>query len=216
MTVSQKKRQKKLAKKKAKRKATKAVKKSAGMLGGAFSQGKHMALAVNSPIHECFCGAELFDHGMGTVVFSRKIPNGTIGMGVFLLDVYCLGVKNAFFAMLNSNEFETKIKHISARENLESIHPTCARKVIEGCADYGRTLGFKPHRDFALARKIFGDADPGVCPNTYEYGKDGKPFYISGPNESSAKVKKNIAKLTKKLGKDGFHFMTPMSPDDGF
>ncbi len=214
MVVSQKKRQKKLARKKAKRKATKAGKKSSGMLGGSFAKGKQMALLANSPVHECYCGAGLFEQGMGTAIFSRKIPDGDIGMGIFLLDAYCMGVKNAIFVVLNPKDCATKIEEFSGNDNLENIHPSCARKIIEGCVDYGSKLGFKPHYDYGIAKKIFGDADPDVCPNTYEFGKDGKPFYISGPNESPAKIKKIKARLIKKLGPDGFHFMNPASPGE--
>lgn len=38
-------------------------------------------------------------------------------------------------------------------------------------------------------------------------GKEGKPFYISGPHETQADSERIIATLTRKLGPDGFHYV---------
>ena len=44
----------------------------------------------------------------------------------------------------------------------------------------------------------------------FEFGKDGKPFYVSGPNETRADSERIIATLTRKLGPGGFHYMVGM------
>jgi len=55
-----------------------------------------------------------------------------------------------------------------------------------------------------IGKEIFGDIDASVCPVKYEYGKDGKPFYMNGPYESHADVQKIINTLTEKCGVNGF------------
>jgi hypothetical protein len=85
--------------------------------------------------------------------------------------------------------------------------PAAVRKYVEGAVAYARDLGFAPDEDYQAARGIFGDIDPASASETFEYGKDGKPFYISGPNESSHRVREIVATLARVKGEGGFDFL---------
>ncbi len=209
MAIDEKKRQKKLAKKKAKRKSVAADRKKAEWKFGPSRESMKAA-----PIHECLVSRDLFEVGMGPVFLSRKMPDGEIALGSFLLDVYCLGVKNAIFTVASEDSYREMVEGGPNQGNTETIHPACARKLVEESAAYADSLGLKPHKDYAAARKIFGDLDPDACPRTFEFGKDGKPFYIAGPGDTPARVRKIVNHLTKKVGKDNFHFMAPVSPEE--
>ena len=204
MASNERKRQKKLEKKKAKRKASKQMGRKAG---GGFGPSYGMAQAVKSPIHECLMTKEIFEFGIGHVIVARKMPAGLIGVSNFLLDVYCLGVKNAFYATLTQEQYEERIEYLEQNGDLESIHPSCARKLVEGGVQYARDLGLMPHKDYAKARKIFGDIDPEACPREFEYGRDGMPLYVNGPNDTQEKSRQIIDHLTKRLGPDEFHYI---------
>ncbi len=209
MALDEKKRQKKLAKKKAKRKTVAAAKKkAAGRFGLTADEIR------DAPVHECLMTRELFDHGLGSVILSRKMPGGDIAAGLFLVDVYCLGVKDAFFTLRTEADYEKMMDGQYDRESLETLHPTCARKLVEGSVAYASDLGLNPHKDFAAARRIFGDLDPDACPRTFEYGKDGKPFYMSGPHDTPARSRKIINTLTKKVGEGNFHNTLAMDPEE--
>jgi len=43
-------------------------------------------------------------------VVTRRIPNGDIAMSAFVIDVFCLGVKDAMFMVLPESEYEHKLK----------------------------------------------------------------------------------------------------------
>jgi hypothetical protein len=209
--------QKKRAKKAAKRKAVVAAKKKpSGGLRGFLTGASQIALATRSPIHECLMPQELFETGMGTVIVSRSIPNGRIGASFFLLDVFCLGVKNAYFTVISPEEYDYRLSEIRQRETLTLIHPTCARKVVEQAEAYARDLGFEPHADYRLAKKIFGDIDAAACPTSFTFGKDGKPLFISGPTDTPARIEKIMATLTKRYGPEGFHYLVGMGGEFDF
>lgn len=214
MGIDQKRKQRKLAKKKATRKSILATKKSSSFLRETLSLAKAITIAQQSPINECLVRKELFEDGIGTTIISRKMPNDYIGVGMFLLDVYCLGVKNSFFPVFTENEYALKIKKIAENEDLENIHPSCARKLIEQCVDYAKNLGLNPHKDYNLSQKIFGDIDSAVCHQRYEFGKDGKPFYISGPNESFERSKQIINTLTRRYGEGNYDYFASTTPND--
>jgi hypothetical protein len=207
MAISEQQRQKKLAKKKQKRGTT--VKKIT------LSMKKAKPYA-SYPLHECLIPDNLFTSGLGELVVTRRIPNGDIAMSAFVIDVFCLGVKDAMFMVLPESEYEHKIKgRMSATGNrgFEKLHQTCAKKLLDGVVDYAKELGFDPHPDYKNAKEIFGIIDASVCPVKYTYGKEGKPFYMSGPYESPADIQKIISTLTAKCGANGFKNMIRLTDD---
>ena len=53
--------------------------------------------AENWPIVQTFVGARLWKDGMSSLIIVRQESEGRLICAVFLVDVYCLGVKNAFW-----------------------------------------------------------------------------------------------------------------------
>jgi hypothetical protein len=102
------------------------------------------------------------------------------------------------------------MSNLREAEGLEPIPPPCAVRLVENAAAYARDIGFSPHEEYTFTKKIFGDIDPASCSREFPFGKDGKPFYISGPNETSADPERIIGILNKKLGPEGFHYLTRM------
>jgi len=129
------------------------------------------------------------------------------GCGRILIGCLVPGCKNTYFSILSENEFLDRIKQIEVNEHLETLHPSCARKIIEQCVEYSDKLGFKPHKDYKISRQLLMDLDPNVCPNQYIFGKDGKPFYISGPNENQNQSKKIVEKLFRNCGEGNFEYI---------
>ncbi len=105
MAIDQKKRQKRIARKKSKRKAVISSKKRDFSFGERISLKKAIIIAKNSPIEGCLIRKNIFSEGIGTAIVSRKMPNFRLGIGVFLLDVWCLGVKNTYFSVLSEDEY---------------------------------------------------------------------------------------------------------------
>jgi len=204
MAISEQKRQKKLQAKKKKRQQ--ARKSSAG---GGVGIGNAAAYAQH-PIHECLIPSTLFDDGIGNIIWSRRLPGGQIAISGFVLDCFCLGVKNALFGCVSEGEYEQGFKAGLGRNPsavLQTLHPSCLRKLIEGAVDYAAELGFSPHRDYHKAKGIFGDVDATACPTSFQYGKDGKPFYIRGPNEGLKEAEQIVAQLDRRCGKDNYDYL---------
>ncbi len=212
MAISAKQRQKRLERKAKKRKQLLAKKN----MNISLSKSK-VASYSNQPIHECLAPDGLFEIGLGNVIVSRKAPKGNIAVSAFVVDVFCLGVKNALFRVLSEFDYDTlKTSLMAAHEDqaFESIHPACARKLLEGAVAYAEELGFSCHPDYVNAKGTFGDIDPSGCPVKYTYGKDGKPFYIRGPNETMAEAQRIINQLYQRCGEGGFDYL--MMIDEGF
>jgi hypothetical protein len=58
-----------------------------------------------------------------------------------------------------------------------------------------------------VAKQIFGEIDPTACPRVFDFGQDGKPFYVSGPHDTSQKSEAILKALKKKCGPGGYDYM---------
>ena len=201
MVLDERRRQKKLARKTAKRKKAMAHKRREN-----FGKGNLVTFAAGMPIHECLIPQVLYDQGIGNVVVSRKMPNGDIAAAFFLVDTYCLGVKDCFFTVIPPGVYAERIEQMVQKEGAEYAEPACTVKLIENAVAYAEGLGFHSSKDYLTIKGIFGSIDPATCPKEFEFGKGGKPLYISGPNETQADSERIIATLTRQFGPDGFHY----------
>ena len=79
------------------------------------------------------------------------------------------------------------------------------RQIVYGAIGYARELGFEPHADFRRAAGYLGAWD-GECELTF--GRDGKPMYISGPDDDGDRI---IRKLHRSLGDGNYDFVHMIS-----
>ena len=155
------------------------------------------------------------DRGLTQVIVLRIDDKKQYWVSSYLVDSWCLGVKNALgprrmtrkqydeFLFETTDKFGQKLQEISLEQ---------AQAVVFGALDYAKRLGFEPHRDFKRASSHLGPR-----PNTLidlEFGKDGQPFFICGPYDDSFKV---IKTLKENLGEGNFKYIAQIgSPDDFF
>ena len=72
-----------------------------------------------------------------------------------------------------------------------------------GAVDYALSFGFHPHPDFRHAATLLLGIDPATCPQEFTFGRDGKPFYIGGPNESPQRARA----IAERIRDAGGHYM---------
>src|SRR5260370_27895552 len=152
---------------------------------------------------------------MGWVLLSRQLPNGAIALAMFLVDRYCLGVKDALADITGRFTYESDyLGKMRGQFQVRKLDPRAARKLIEGAVDYARQFGFPPHVDYHVARHLFGDLDGGACAEEFEFGKDGKPIFIAGPHDTPERCRQIMSMLEHRYGPDGYHYLIPMNPAD--
>jgi hypothetical protein len=187
-------RQRKLAARAARRKAVVAEKKKLAILESS-SDGR-IKLAAKGPIVRCTMPTGLFEVGMGLILVARRVPSGLLGCGFFLLDVFCLGVKDVFYAEMDTHELKTRMDQ-QYRDGFKDIDLACARKLVRDAAAYAAALGLPAADSTPTVEAIFGDVDANACTETFTFGKDGKPFYVAGPYDSPARTRAVMQALEK-------------------
>jgi hypothetical protein len=128
---------------------------------------------------------------------------GKVSVCGYLVDTWCLGVKNALGPRIMS---EKKLQLF--RETFFAPFDSApidapvelAQHVVWGAVDYARELGFEPHEDLWSAA---GHLERLQGPAAITFGKDGRPFYIQGPYDDSSR---NLRTLEHSVGRGNFSF----------
>jgi hypothetical protein len=218
MAIDPRKRQKQLAKHRAKRKAkakTSSNKSSAygsSMLGRAMAT-LEMEMAMRGPVDECYAADNIFSGGMGSVIVSRQSGAGHIAAGVYLIDAYCLGVKDAFARLCTYGDFRRLLDESNETMRMRRVEPAYARKLIVDAVAYARDLGLEPHPDFKYASRLLEDIDASACTTEFSFGLNGKPFFIAGPYDTPVRIRQITAAMASKRNPDEYNLMIPLPPD---
>jgi hypothetical protein len=152
---------------------------------------------------------DISNRGIGYVLVARAKSPGVIRCVCFLVDVYCLGIKNCSYAKLSEDGLLSYIKRLSENQEFVDIKPSYAKKFVESAVTFASDLGFRPHLDFTKYFTLLADVDSSECSNEFTFGKDGKPLFISGPFDTPKKIGLIVEKLRQRLGDGGFNYITP-------
>ena len=205
MATSQNQRLRRMAEKASRRNALVAEKRNADMLMIGGCKNHQIIETARSPIKACVVADRLFADGIGWVVLGRNLPSGLVGASFFLVDVWCLGVKDAFFRVMSQHKFEEQMNASSRDQMLVDIDASLARKLLHDSVAYAGSFGLAPSEGFIEAEAIFGDIP--MAMQTFPFGKDGKPFYVSGPNDSPARIRRIVDTLVQHVGPGGFDYL---------
>ncbi len=140
------------------------------------------------PIKSCYISDNWREMGMGNILVLREKPNGRYVVGGYLIDLYSLGLKDTFFVPdMSSAEIELDLFK-SRGENFVPIDEDKAHSIIYGAMDYAEEIGFLPHSDFKKTKYVLNTRDEIEFDDTVEFGKDGKPLFVAGPNDNEQDV----------------------------
>jgi len=208
MTINQKRTQKALLKK---RRKDKERRKKRARFSDSSEYSNTVRLIKNAksyPLHECLIDKEWQDRGLAQILLSRRQPNNKLIFGVYLVDIFCLGLKNTFCNANISLEEYQRLKLETFRETvLVPCPPENICKIIFGAIEYAERLGFNPQKDFDLSQFVLKELPINESDLTLEFGNDGKPLYIAGPDDDFNTI---IKTLKKNVGEDNFDFIAPI------
>ncbi|MBD2208050.1 DNA-binding response regulator [Calothrix sp. FACHB-1219] len=147
------------------------------------------------------------ERGLGLVVIARVTRHNQITLCSYLLDVWCLGIKDTIPPRtLDRREFQEFVQVLFEpfSGKPQEVTLEIAQGMIFSACSYALSLGFQPHKDFEKSRSHIGNWDGTV---RIECGRNGKPCYVSGPYDNSKKI---VETLKKSRGDGNFEFMIGM------
>lgn len=149
--------------------------------------------------------------GLPSIAVVREHDDNDVSICGYLVDTYCLGVKNAVPpTMINRRHLVDFLGDFFSAYSVAALPAPLelAQDLILGAVDYARGLGFDPHRDFYLATPHLGTWQP---PSRITFGLDGKPYFQQGPYDNPTRVMRT---LDRTVGPGNYHFATVITADE--
>lgn len=164
--------------------------------------------ARSLPIFECLVNTGWHENGVAHVIVARNHTNGNITACMYMVDIFCLGIKNTKY-LFNVSETDYEERKASMENvDYESISYTLAHNIVFAGLEYAEEYGFKPHKDFASTTQFMLEEDTEEIELIdIECGKDGKPFYICGPYDDQKKINKVLGQLEKTAGPGNYDYI---------
>lgn len=162
----------------------------------AFSPVEYIRTKARTlPIVKCYINESWQEDGLAYIMVVRQHKAGTYTVGKYLVDTFCLGVKDTgyYFSMLPF-EFEDIMESMPV-EFME-ISYNEAHNIIYGAVAFAEELGIESHRDFRLTEYILEEDDEEIPLIEYDFGKDGEPFLITNTRFELNKYLAIIKKTT--------------------
>ncbi len=168
-----------------------------------------------NPIDKCLISDAYDDKGLTICLIVRKQPGGKFMFAQFIVDRFCLGVKDAF-TNCNFEDFQIEelIDKLSANGKVEEVSASYFHNLIYAALDFAEENGLKPHNDFKLAEYLLdpGLVDEGI--DEIEVGdEEGKPLFVNGPYDD---VRRIIATLDRNVGKGNYNCIIQDPGSDDF
>ena len=164
--------------------------------------------ARNLEIDECLINDNWKESGIANVVVTRKHTNGNFTTGIFLVDLYCLGVKDSMYKFnCGETEHREMIDHMNNANNLINIDYVLAHNIVFAAVEYAGDYGFNPCKTFTYLTKYLLEEDTDEIEIIeIECGLNGKPFYFQGIDDNQATINRILKQLERTAGEGNYHF----------
>ena len=157
-------------------------------------------------IGKCYM-TDLTEYGLGHVIVTRNHTGGKVSMADYLVDIYCLGVKDSFYRLrMEDYEVEDIVDQLDAKEC--SYHE--AHNWVYGAIAFAEEAGIEPDKSFHLTQYMLEEDNDEIPLIEYEYGKDGKHFLVA---HSRQEANRYLPLLEKNLGEGNYDFIVEATPD---
>jgi hypothetical protein len=178
---------------------------------GPLSPEKYVRTQARTlPIEECQVTADWQSNGICNVIIARRHKTGNFTVGIYLIDLYCLGLKDTDYHFnISPGEYDYLKKGGAAAGNCSYA---LAHNIIYGSIAFAEDYGFKPHKDFAITQFILEEDTEDVEFVDIDFGIDGEPCYMRGPYDDDARLKSIEATLAQTAGAG--HYTIIDAPND--
>ncbi len=166
------------------------------------------------PIYECWVNTDWDENKLASIIVARKHTNENFTIGIYLVDLNCLGVKNAdCFFNISYSEYRDILEQSREEYDISSVEYTLVHNIVYAGIEYAEEFGFEPHKKFEIARFLLEEDTDEIDLIEIECGHNGTPMYVSGPSENKTRVNQIIAQLEKTAGSGNYTFVDGESND---
>ncbi len=162
-------------------------------------------------IAQCYMTGEAgWDEGEGYVVVIREHTGGKKSFAVYLVDRWCVGVKDTFFNVrVGDDVVEDMLSRMNRFGTMDMVSYEQAHNMVWGAVAFAEEAGIKPCKDFAVSQYYLEEDTDDVPLIEYDYGLDGKYYLVAKDN---LELSKYLQPMRKNLAEGDYEYVV----DDGF
>lgn len=133
--------------------------------------------------------------GIYAILVTRAHAGGTLTVGFYLIDTYCLGVKDStYYFSMEPDDFHERLR--SSGIDYEEADYVEAHNLIYGALEYAEEAGIGPAREFKVSEYILEPDDEKIPLMDFEFGHNGMRELVIGPDYKEMKyipvLEKNV------------------------
>ncbi len=159
--------------------------------------------ARSLPIYKCFVSKDWQEFGMSNVIVMRRHVNGNVTAGLFLVDLFCLGIKDTFY-LFNEPEEEIFERVNIDTAYLQEADYNLAHNIIYAGHDFALEFDIQPHKNFTITKFILEEDNEAIPVIDIPVGdEDGNPYLIVDSSYNYGPV---LEKLKQHAGEGNYTF----------
>lgn len=161
--------------------------------------------ARSLPIHECLINSGWKDSMMANVLVTRKHNNGHFTFALYVVDLYCLGIKTSeFFFNHTPEQYNDFKKEYFPEEHFECVNYALVHNVIFAGLEFANDYDFKPCKAFTQYTQFVLEEDSDdIEIIEIECGSDDMPVVIAG-KDNREEAEKAYTHLLNTVGPGKF------------
>jgi hypothetical protein len=154
------------------------------------------------PVSKCMVNKDWEDSQIANVSVMRKHTNGNVTIGLYRVDLLCLGIKDTVF-FFNTSEEEFMQEYSQQLAEFKEIDYTLAHNIVYAGHDFALEFDIHPHHNFEVTRFILEEDNPTVPVIEVPVGTDGVPHLIVEQPGQFADI---LAKLKQYAGEGNYYY----------
>lgn len=152
------------------------------------------------PVAHCYMSRNWEEVGECNVLVVRRHPQGTFTLGFYMVDTFCLGVKDSFYKFsLPETEFEDFMWQAQIYDLMDEVPYEKAHNLIYGAVAFAEEAGIEPDKSFHLTQYLLEEDTDEVPLIDYEFGKNGQHYLVAN---SRLEASRYLPLLEKNVGAD--------------
>lgn len=145
----------------------------------AMAVSPYKRIGRSGEIQACYINSNWQEGGLASLHVIRVNPQGGFALGVFLIDVWCAGLKNVWGVLdMLHDQIDRHLDRARDRFPLERIEPEAARNLVAGAIRFARQNGFRLPAHYDRWLNFLGDVPDPATADLRPFGKDGGLLWV--------------------------------------